>query len=254
MATEHQKDNQLKPLDDAVLQNALTELGRTINIITTYGKNHPAVNHAAESCLASMDRLFDARKKVIVGAFNGMLSVDEVPVLANGTLLKSLERRLSRLRITGLKLSRGISHDELLQLADLLSSKEAEDFQTGMGRAGLSHISSADTRFEAVREGQSVANDSDLAGMGGGGVLVLEDDSGTGGGSGDMSGDASGSVHVEQIVAFLKGDVELDDEMGAELSDFPANRSATSFLGASAAPTTGCASNPPSRPRKAWLI
>ncbi|MEA1938362.1 MAG: hypothetical protein U9N14_04650, partial [Pseudomonadota bacterium] len=160
------------------------------------------------------------RKKVIIGVFNGALTVDELHIEAKGTLLKSLERRLSRLRITGLKIGRGISGPELMQLAELLSCKEADEFQSGIGQAGLSHISSETTRFEAIQDGQTVANKSDIAGMGGSGILVLEDDSA--GGAGDSGGGGgSNDVHVDQIVAFLKGDIELDDDgdVGEELSE-----------------------------------
>ncbi len=219
MAEETNRKNQdFKPIEDQNLHAALTELGRMINIVTTYGNQHPAVQKAAESTQYALSILFTERKRVIIGAFNGALSVDEITVQTSGTLLKSLERRLSRLRITGLKIARGISNDELVQLSEMLSSKEPEQFQQAMGQAGLSHITSEDLSYQAVHNGQTVANTSDLAGMGGEGVLVLDDDLPESGGSG--SGDGH-DVHVEQIVAFLKGDIDLADDasVGEELSE-----------------------------------
>jgi hypothetical protein len=223
MTPENNQATPFKSIEDVELQKALTELSRTVNIITTYGKNHPAVQHAAITAIDSMSRLFTTRKKVIIGAFNGNLTVDEVSVSTDATLLKSLERRLSRLRITGLKIASGITEQELAQLADLLASKEAAEFKTGLHQSGLNHISSEETRFEAVRSGQTVANTSDLAGSCSNGILVLDEDPVDGGaGSGEGSGP---DVHVDQIVAFLKGDIELDSEgeIGEQLSELAAD-------------------------------
>jgi hypothetical protein len=168
-----------------------------------------------------MQALFMERKKVNIGAFNGVMTVDEIPIQTTGTLQKSLERRLTRLQITSLRIARGISGAELTQLAELLSSGEAAAFKMGLSTAGLSHIASEDTCFQVVRDGQTVANEGDLAGAGNNGVLMLEDELSDSRGSGDGGGS---SVHVEQIVAFLKGDIDLGeanvgDELAALASD-----------------------------------
>ncbi len=206
------------PIDDAALLSALTALGRTINISSTYGNHHPAFQQATAAALISLHTLFLDRKKIIIGAFNGALTVDSTPVEASGTLLKSLERRLIRLRITGLCISDGITEVELTQLTELLANNEADDFSEGINRASFSHIVSESTRYEVVEDDQIVANKSDLVGMDGAGVLVLEDEmesENSAGGTGDGS-----QVHVEQIVAFLKGDVDLDEAgLGEELSE-----------------------------------
>ena len=211
-----------RPIEDPLLLNALNELSRGINIISTYGQTHPAVETAAATTELALHELFATRKKFTIGTFNGTMTVDEIPIKATGTLLISLERRLNRLKITGLKIQKGIGKFELLQLAELLSIQEADAFRSGMSAANLSHIASEDAIYEAVREGQTVANEGDLMGMGGDGVLVL-DDGDLGGGSGE--GDGSPAVHVDQIVAFLKGDVDLDDneELGEELTELAAD-------------------------------
>ena len=215
------QEKKIRPIDDEQLRTALTELSRTINIVITYGPGHRAGQQASEKAMHAIGALFAERKKVIIGAFNGMLTVDEIAVEATGALLKSLERRLSKLRITGLKLDRGTSQDELIQLAELLACNEADDFESGFRQAGLAHVSSEALQFEAVREGQSVANNSDLAGMGGaGGVLDLEDAL-AGESPAEPEETGTSDVHVEQIVAFLKGDIDIDDDdaVGEELSE-----------------------------------
>lgn len=197
-------NHSLPLLGDQVLHEALTSLARAINMVSTYGARHPAFKQAVQTCHTALENLFSDRKKISIGAFNNTLTVDGASYTSAGTLLKSLERRLVRLKITGLRIGRNISEKELTRLVELLACNESEEFDAGIGEASLSHITSENTRYEAVQSDQTVANIGDLADTGGSGVLVLEDDLG-----GEESG---GSVHVDQIVAFLKGDVESDDD------------------------------------------
>ena len=101
------------PIEDAGLTHALNELGRSINLLTTYGTNHPAAAKALNGTYLAFQELFADRKKLTIGSFNGVLLVDEQTVQATGTLQKSLERKLVHLSITGLRIARGISQQEL---------------------------------------------------------------------------------------------------------------------------------------------
>jgi hypothetical protein len=204
------------PIEDPALVQALNELGRSINLLTTYGKNHPAAAKALNGTHLAFQDLFAERKKLTIGAFNGVLLIDEQTVQTTGTLQKSLERKLVRLNITGLRIAHGISQEELEQLAELLSFNDADTFQNSIGNGGMSHIETEHTRLQAVREGQTVANESDLAGLADGGILVLEDDTSESHHQEDQGAD----VHVEQIVAFLKGEIDSDaGTVGDELSE-----------------------------------
>lgn len=204
-------------IDDPVVVRALNELGRSLNLITTYGKKHPASKTAVTVAVQAFEELFVNRKKISIGTFHGTLTVDGKPCMAKGSLLKSLENRLIRLHITGLKIGSGISPEEVIQLTELLKANDTESFKRQLRESPLNHVESENTQYKAVHDGQTVANESDLAGMGGNGVLVLEDDDeadteGTG-------GKDEPSLHVEQIVAFLKGDVTDDeDSIGEELA------------------------------------
>lgn len=226
-------------IEDPQLAKALNEFGRAINIVLTYGQGHPAAVKATHGTNEAIRALFDERSHVTLGAFNGVLTVDEVPVKACGTLQKSLERRLARFNITGLRLSKGIGEHEIMQLAELLSLNEIEDFECRLDQANLSHIANQKTNYTAVREGETVASEEELfggTGTGSGdvedGTLVLDDASfgtldldaelggagGAGGGGGADS--SSGSVQVDQIVAFLKGDIDGDSpELGDDLAE-----------------------------------
>ena len=214
--TKQTRKSTFMPIEDAALTHALNQLGRSINLLTTYGKTHPAVANVLNETYRAFQDLFTERKKITIGSFNGVLLIDEQTVQTTGTLQKSLERKLVRLNITGLRIARGISQEELEQLADLLSCNDADTFQNGMGTSGMNHIETENARLQTIREGQTVANESDLVGAAEGGVLVLEDDASE---SHHQDG-KSADVHVDQIVAFLKGEIDSDAaEVGDELSE-----------------------------------
>lgn len=225
---EHSKKNTnsqiFNAIEDPVLSNVIKELGRTINLVTTYGPNHPAAESAVEGVYDALKSLFADHNKITIGAYNGILTVDDVPVRSVGALQKSLERRLARLHITGLRINRGISVQDLVQLSELLSANEPDAFHTGLARSEIANVETEHSRLQAVREGQTVVDEqdlagmvssSDLAGMGNDGVLVLEDESEKTEPKADES-----NLHVDQIVAFLKGDVDVSEgNVGEELTE-----------------------------------
>lgn len=207
---------QFKPIESEALVNALNELGRSINIATTYGNRHPAVEAAVVTAEVALNTLFSQRPKILLGAFHGKLTVDEMGISTTGTLLKSLERRLDKLQITGLRISRGITRNELTDLIYLLSYREAAEFKSGLNTAGLPHVTTENTIYEAIREGEAVISE---AALGRNGIHIL--DIGDFGKEPSGGSAASDSIPAEQIAAFLKGDVELDgnSELGEGLSE-----------------------------------
>jgi hypothetical protein len=163
-----------QPTDDPLKLEALAALGRAINIAATYGTHHPAVQLAIESTHKTLEPLFEDQKKITIGAVNGILIVDQIAVIAKGTLLKSLERRLARLRITGLKIAKHTTQEELRQLVELLVVSDASDFSTKIGHATLTHITNEDTHYAAVKSDEVVANKLEVGNGGDPGVLVLD--------------------------------------------------------------------------------
>ncbi len=216
---ERNTNTPAKSIDGKIVHEALTALGRSINMISTYGSEHPAFTQSIESAHEAMQNLFTERKKISIGAVKGTMTVDGTPFTASGVLLKSLNLRLTQLEITGLQITRKMTRQELARLVELLACKESGEFNAGIGQAALANITAENTRYEAVQEDERVANKADLTGAGGNGVLVIEDDLGDGEGGAEES-----SVHVDQIVAFLKGDVESDAEgVGDELAELASN-------------------------------
>ncbi|MBN2684655.1 MAG: hypothetical protein JXR40_05205 [Pontiellaceae bacterium] len=194
--------NQKNPNSDPALAKALNELGRVVNLISTYGKNHRASKESIPRTLAALHALFETRSSMLLGVFNGVMTVDGQMVKTEGSLQKSLERRLVRLNITGLRLKKGISEEELHELIELLSTNTAEAFEKELSEHSLAHINTEHTQYCAIQENQTVANKSDLVGMYENGVLVIND---------DLAPPPQNDLHIDQIIAFLKGDVGTNE-------------------------------------------
>ncbi len=207
-------DSDHQAIDDPLVLRALNAIGRSINLMSTYGNRHPAFLSAISDAMLPVQSLFLDRQKIVIGTFNGVMTIDDVPVITYGVLLKSLERRLVHLRIKGLRISRGISEEELIKLVELLTENEAETFQTEIAQGEFSHVVPQETHLQNVREDEVVASKEDLAGIGTNGVLVIDDDELSSSYSG---GDDGATVHVEQIVAFLKGDVSCEESGVGEM-------------------------------------
>lgn len=193
----------LEPIEDHNLRDALNELGRCINLTTTYGFNHPASRRAVRATEQAMKHLFIRYKKVTIGASDGVMIVDNTAVKATGALLKAIERRLSELEITGLRISRGISTNELIQLIKLLASKSVLDFKKAITQPNLTHIALVETPSSTVSD-EEVPKKQPATSLS---ETIENKPSATG-----------VDIHKDEIIAFLKGDIELlGSNLGEEL-------------------------------------
>jgi hypothetical protein len=226
--------HQENPIDDAALAKALNELGQVVSLISTYGRHHRAAKESIPRTLAALNSLFSGRRSILIGVFNGIMTVDGQMIKTEGSLQKSLERRLVRLNITGLRLSKGISEDELHKLIELLSVNTGEAFEKELCDSSLKHINTEHTQYCAVQPDQTVAKKSDLLGTYNDGVLVIDD---------GLSVPCQNDLHVEQIIAFLKGDIGANespqqlktaatnpDQLGGLIMEAAAIRQSTSNL------------------------
>lgn len=195
------------------LDAALQSLGKILNIFSVYGENHPAARVALEESYASFKRLFEECAAISLGATHGVLTVDGRPVAVKGVLKKGLEKRLVNLNITGLKIRGGISFSEFKQLIYMLNQGEESSFKKALSESGLAHVGSEETTYQAVRADEKVVSNgsgsSKLAGMGDEIAAYFE----------AQQQAACAGVQVDQIVAFLKGDVGESKQVMADVAD-----------------------------------
>ena len=166
--------------EDSSLFEALSALGRSIKIIKTSPSNIAQIEDSIWLMYHTMLSVFAEHKIILLSAFHGKMTVNQMPVNTQNNLLKPLEDQLILLRITGLQIKRNVSKKELAELAHLLTLDKAEMFSTGIRKAALSHISIPATRCK--------------------------------------------TVHIEQIVAFLKGDIaSTNADLNKELTHLASN-------------------------------
>ncbi len=197
-------------MDNTVeLQDALSMFGKMLNIALIYGMEHPSVRAPLiETHLAFESALRDA-PQITIGLFNNALTVNDKMISEYTIHLRALERRLISLNIPHLVVRQGLSSDELGLLVGALCTSNSRDGHTlkdKLEEAGLSNIKTEEVEYVAQHEGESL--------VGGG----TEDGTGEGGDEGEGS-KAAPTVHVEQIVAFLKGENGAADTPSADLQE-----------------------------------
>ena len=196
------------------LQEALSIFGKMINIALIYGMQHPSVRAPlCETHLAFEAALQDV-PQISIGLFHKTLTVNDKMVTEYTIHLRALERRLVSLEIPQLIISKGLTAKELGQLVDALCTANTQTGQTlkeKLGDAGLSYIKTEEVKYVAQHEGERLVGGDE--GTGGGAE---------GGEEGDGDKDAKpakpeATIHVEKIVAFLKGETASSEAPSADL-------------------------------------
>jgi len=182
----------------AEIQEALNLFGKMLNIALIYGMDHPSIQAPLlETHLAFESALKDT-PQLGIGLFNKTLTVNDKMISEYTIHLRALERRLVSLNIPHLVIRKGLSSDELGLLVGALCGSNSQGGQTlaeKLKEAGLDNIKTEEVEYVAQHEGESLV----------------------GGGTEDEDSEATPSVHVEQIVAFLKGDAASSETSSADL-------------------------------------
>jgi hypothetical protein len=190
----------------AELRSILTLLGRSLGTVSVYGIDHPSVKHLLDQAFHELNTVLQSRKSIVIGTFNGTLTIDEEPVMARDVPIRTLEKRLSAINVSHLALTKGLDRNELKKLFVALCSANDTQMKETLSKAGLSHVEMSDVKYVALRDGETTT------GKDGSG----KSDSAARSGAGDLS-----PVQVNRIVAFLKGNATGDStgEVKKMLSD-----------------------------------
>lgn len=179
------------------LRSILISLGRGLGTVSVYGTEHPSVEQILDQTFQDLHVALQNRKSIILGVFNGVLTVDEEPVIARDVPVRTLEKRLAAMKVSHLALTKGLNRNELKQLLSALCSPSDVQMKEALSGAGLDHVEMSDVKYVALRDGETKA--------------------GKGGGTGTSE---IPPVKVSQIVAFLKGQAAGDPgEIKKMLSD-----------------------------------
>jgi hypothetical protein len=174
----------------------LISLGRGLGTVSVYGTGHPLVDRIVEQVLEELPAALQNRKSVVIGTFNGTLTVDEEPVAARDVPVRTLEKRLTAMKVSHLALTRGLTGQELKKLLAALCAPGDVEMKEALG-SGLAHIEMADVKYVALRDG------GQIPGRGGDEAK-----------SGSGTAKEIPSVQVSHIMAFLKGQAGVTESSG----------------------------------------
>lgn len=183
------------------LQEALGLFGKTLNIALIYGVDHPSVHSPLVETHTALSTALENSPKITIGLLHGTLTVNNKIITEYTVHLRALERRLVSLKIPHLVIRPGFSADEFRHLVNALCTANAKEGQTveeKLSEAGLDNIKTEEISYVAQHEGEHLVGNGEPYDIGG------EDGENSGGDSSKENPEAS--VHVEQIVAFLKGE------------------------------------------------
>jgi len=211
-------NNGIKTSNSAELKEALNIFGKMLNIALIYGMNHPSVKDPLAETHCAFESALKDSPQVTIGLFNKALTVNDKIISEYTIHLRALERRLVSLNIPQLIIRRGLSLDELAQLIGALCTANAKTGTTlkeKLEEAGLSHIKTEEVEYVAQHEGEH------LIGKGGCNLDETGEDEKDGNNAAEKEHEPEPepppTVHVEQIVAFLKGETTSSETPSADL-------------------------------------
>ncbi|MDD3275601.1 MAG: hypothetical protein PHP93_00975 [Kiritimatiellales bacterium] len=173
------------------LKPVLLLLGRGLGIISVYGKDHPAVDLIIDKSFDAFQQTLQQKKTVSIGTFHGTLTINEEPVIARDMPIRTLEKRLSAMKISHMTLSGGLPRSELKEFLLVLCAPSDDEMKVLFASAELPHIKMEDVKYVALRDGEIKASKNSVYS------------------GGNVDADAAqnqSSQQIEQIIALLKSD------------------------------------------------
>jgi histone H3/H4 len=190
------------------MMNALSALGKMLNIASVYGMAHPSMARPLKEAHQLLSDALKQEKKVSLGLFNQTLTIDDKMVSEYTVHLRALERKFIALDIPHLVFHIGLSAEEFEQFVQALCETGVQpggNIKERVDRAGFEFIKADTVEYVAQHEGQR---------------LVGEDEGGKDLGSGGNESkkeEQAVEINIGQIVAFLKGDPSSGEPPAADL-------------------------------------
>ncbi len=194
---------------------ALSAIGKALSTYSIYGLNHPIFEQTSQTAFQLFSSFLDDHKVLKIGTAGGRLVVDDLPVEEVNPLIKGLERKITALGITNLMLRRGLTLSEFMKLIELLHQANEDKLKQAINSPEINNISSDDAmEYRLVHKGHhDEESDSSSAFPSG-----TKTDAPPAGKEAESSTPDT-SINVEQIVAFMKGDIGADNpEIEKEVS------------------------------------
>jgi len=205
--------------------HAVLQLCRAMDAASVYGLKHPLFSKAVSAAHAAMDTALSRTPRLVITMIDAKLRFNGVAPAMRSNLTRHLSSAMKSKDLTSFTITKGMKLEEFTRLIDVLIRRDA-DFHEAVQSGAVGHVSSQNVVFREIREGEEVVKSSpleqarqhseaDRIRAEAEAWLASTEQGGRGGGKGDdQGGDGqASSAGLQQIVAFLKGDVQ---SLGAE--------------------------------------
>jgi hypothetical protein len=182
----------------------IRSLGQVVANSHLYGIRHPVTIDAMERSYESFTKAMTGRDSVGIALANDQLLVDGQVVDLRSSQASTFADKLRALELGGFSMDKGISPDEFVRLVSLLAAPavvgRSSDVAQQMSGAGFEHVKAKAVRYAQVSDGEEIVSDKEA----------------------EVGRKFTGPM-VEQIMAFLKGDISAGDSGPLKSVDAAAN-------------------------------
>lgn len=184
------KKEPVAPTDaTAEVTSFIRSMGQVVANSHLYNINHPVTVEALERSFESFTKLMADRDSINIALANDQLLVDGQTVDLKSSQASTFADKLRALELGGFTMEKSITPDEFVRLVSLLAApavaaKNAEVLEQLSG-AGFEHVKARIIKYAQVSEDEEVVSDKEA----------------------EVGRKFAGPM-VEQIMAFLKGDVD----------------------------------------------
>ncbi len=173
------------------------KIGAVVQTASLYGEKHRLTVETLAAALPLREKLAAANVEISVRVVDGELILNGLRQPKGTRFLQMFIDRLESHNFESFSLLPGLSEDEFVNLVDLLltppPAKGGPDMREELAARGLEHIQAREAVYVQIEEDETVVKKDDVLGKG---------DGGEGGGE-----SGAPRVEVQQIMAFLRGDV-----------------------------------------------
>jgi len=196
-------------------QQLMVQLGRVSNAASIYGMQHRATAAMMDEAFQTVQHALEQTERITISQKNGVLMVNGNAISGDNMLIHQLITRLAIRQVTAFSMIRGMPRDEFSRLIELLSSAGDENFDKALDAQNLKHVVRDKVTYKEVRESEVVVEKRRLqADKKEKSVAALAEEW-LASQSGDGGSTLSGQSGVQEILAFIKGDVSALDSTAA---------------------------------------
>lgn len=192
------------------VRNFLNTLGQLINSIGLYGAEHKITQQVLTQAYETLSGALESRRAIRFAFQDDQFFVDDTLIENDNSFINLVRRKLQQMEISGFSFIRGMSKDELGKVAKALAGGPGSNKAILDGKFG--HIQQESSRYARVKDSDVVINKKSMAPgasrRAADGAFELAMD--------DGAGAEKTAPGVQQIMAFLKGDVGILSDATAQ--------------------------------------